>query len=328
MIYIDDTKKNILKARKEHDIIVSDYLKKKKISNKQEEEILFFILKYLNVLLRGKPDLLYRLNLKFYDSINNYTSKSYLEYLKISELHSSKRTIEQKKIVAEYKKLNDSLKKIVNYEGWFIKSSKQYDYKLATNLNVNTCTYCNRIYTNTMKTGKGKKVMRPQFDHWFPKSKFPLLALSFYNLIPSCSVCNSSAKSDTVFHLDTHLHPYIDKDMLSKYSFSFEYLRSLNTLRIKMKYGDSDIRTFETIKDLNLISMYNAHIYELEDLLLTQKTYSKKYLDGIKKAFPNARLTDEEVYRIAFGTELNEKDFSKRPFSKFKKDILRELEII
>ena len=41
--------------------------------------------------------------------------------------------------------------------------------------------------------------MRPQFDHWFPKKKYPLLAISFYNLIPCCTYCNSSVKGDIEF---------------------------------------------------------------------------------------------------------------------------------
>ena len=47
-------------------------------------------------------------------------------------------------------------------------------YNLAENLNRRSCTYCNRTYTTTMRSCKGKKLMRPQFDHWFPKSKYPL----------------------------------------------------------------------------------------------------------------------------------------------------------
>lgn len=31
-----------------------------------------------------------------------------------------------------------------------------------------------------------------QFNHFYDKGTYPYLALSFYNLIPSCSTCNSS----------------------------------------------------------------------------------------------------------------------------------------
>ena len=176
-----------------------------------------------------------------------------------------------------------------------------------------------------MKKANGKRLMRPQFDHWFPKSTFPLLGLSFYNLIPSCSVCNSSAKSDKIFDLQKHLHPYVDSDVLDRFHYSYNYNKSMNDYSIKLNTNLNDDRAIRTFRDLNLETMYNAHISELQDLLLTRKAYSKNYLNNLISAYPNANLSYEEVYRLAFGTELNSKDFHKRPMSKFKKDIITEL---
>ena len=31
---------------------------------------------------------------------------------------------------------------------------------------------------------------KKQIDHFFPKRKYPFLALCYYNLIPSCDICN------------------------------------------------------------------------------------------------------------------------------------------
>ena len=36
-------------------------------------------------------------------------------------------------------------------------------------------------------------------------------------------------------------------------------------------------------------------------------------------------MSKEEAYRIIFGVEINEENYHKRPFSKFKKDIIEEL---
>ena len=36
-----------------------------------------------------------------------------------------------------------------------------------------------------------------QFDHFYNKSKYPLLAISFYNLVPVCGTCNhTKGKND------------------------------------------------------------------------------------------------------------------------------------
>ena len=46
------------------------------------------------------------------------------------------------------------------------------------------------------------------------------------------------------------------------------------------------------------------------------------------QVFPKAHLSFKEVYRLAFGVEYDETKFYKRPLSKFKKDILKELNLI
>lgn len=60
-------------------------------------------------------------------------------------------------------------------------------YWLQRQLGVKVCPYCNRMYTTTVF---GKNNIRPDFDHFYPKSKYPYLAVSLFNLIPSCSMCN------------------------------------------------------------------------------------------------------------------------------------------
>tara|TARA_R110002020_G_scaffold35530_1_gene107103 strand:+ start:2589 stop:3560 length:972 start_codon:yes stop_codon:yes gene_type:complete len=323
MIFIDDLKLNVQEAKKKHYTAVFNYLKRSHL--KIDKDVNRFIKNNVESLIIGKPDELIQLNENFYNSLRNYNYDEYLSYL---NLPTKGKTAAQNKLKRKYDRLHKRLEKIINYTNWFTKSPKHYDYLLAEGLNIISCTYCNRIYTNTMKSEKGQKVMRPQFDHWFPKSKFPLLALSFYNLIPSCSVCNSSAKSDTIFYLDKHLHPYVDNDVLKRFSFSYDYYKSSNKYTIKISHKYGDLKAYRTFSDMNLKVMFNAHISELQDLIMTKKTYSNSYLKNMIKAYPDANLSYEEVYRLAFGTEFKEEDFFKRPFSKFKSDILKQLKLI
>lgn len=60
-------------------------------------------------------------------------------------------------------------------------------YWLQRQLGVEVCPYCNRMYTTTLS---GKCRIRSDFDHFYPKSRYPYLAVSLFNLIPSCSMCN------------------------------------------------------------------------------------------------------------------------------------------
>lgn len=71
---------------------------------------------------------------------------------------------------------------------------------------ITTCLYCDTNYINAyplIKISKNKKTRKRQFelDHFFEKEKCPITALSLFNLIPSCKICNGkSIKGSTPLH--------------------------------------------------------------------------------------------------------------------------------
>lgn len=215
------------------------------------------------------------------------------------------------------------IKKLFDYDSW-IDYDKYNAYDLAEKLDIPTCPYCGRIYTKTVLVKNGKKITRPTFDHWFPKSKFPLLALSFYNLIPSCNICNSGVKGTGLFTLQTHFHPYHPVDDF-KYTFSYD-LKSYQKPKVKINtvkgISENSSKAFE------LEEIYNTHEDEVEDLLKIRQAYSENYIDILNNTLNGINLTREEVYRLAFGVHFEENKFDRRPLSKMKKDILTELGII
>jgi hypothetical protein len=202
-------------------------------------------------------------------------------------------------------------------------------YTLARNLNRRTCTYCNRTYTNTLSTNAGKKIMRPQFDHWYPQTRFPVLAISFYNLIPSCYICNSSIKNDTILDLTMHVHPYLDANQSDEFQFNYIYRAHLDQYRIFITPLESaNTKAFDTMKKLSIDEMYNTHHEELKDLIKIKQAYSDEYIKRMQKFFPKSGLSPNEIYRLIFGVEIESELLHKRPLSKFKRDILRRLDII
>ena len=207
-------------------------------------------------------------------------------------------------------------------------SNDKYDYnsyKLTSNLGVRSCIYCNRSYAITLRKNNNGRLMNPQLDHWFPKSTFPLLQVSFHNLIPCCDICNSRVKNSIEFDVNSDSHPYQDDQ--DDLFFTYFYDSSINNFRVIFS-KDSNPRIKLTSEKMFIDQMYNGHLPELNDLLLTKQAYSENYLTSLKKAFPLMNLNELEIYRLAFGVELNQLDFHKRPLSKFKNDILRELGII
>jgi intein-encoded DNA endonuclease-like protein len=222
------------------------------------------------------------------------------------------------------------IRSIFNYSDFTGADANEYGaYKMALNLKRRTCTYCNRVYTNTMSTRSGQKVMRPQYDHWYPNSRFPLLAISFYNLIPSCYICNSSSKSDIILDKDFHIHPYIDSNQSDEFRFNYAYRTSIDQYRISIVPTDiNNKKAHDTLKKLSVDEMYNAHHEELRDLIKIKQAYSDEYISKMQKFFPKSGLSQDETYRLIFGAELENHLLHMKPLSKFKRDILKRLGII
>lgn len=82
-------------------------------------------------------------------------------------------------------------------------------YQLLKSLEINVCPYCNRQYTFTVLNGE-EKIVRPDLDHFLPKGLIinKLLQVSFFNLIPSCGVCNQRLKNRVDVCYSMHLNPY------------------------------------------------------------------------------------------------------------------------
>lgn len=308
-------------------------LVKKRVSKSENKSIKIFLTDdIIKRILNSKPDKLIKFNDSFYKKVFGYSlkgSKILKDNLSINykDLTDSKLKRNRNK----YKKLHKEVNRIFNYEDSFSDKNTKYSaYNLAQNLNINTCSYCNRMYTKTVINkninGEIKKITRPEFDHWFPKSKYPLLALSFYNLIPSCHICNSSVKGDTDLALDKHIHPYVDEKINMQYSY--EYDKNLNNHKFKIKFkGDANSKAKNTAEEFKLKEIYETHEDEIKDLLRIKSVYSDTYLQKLDSLL-GVTVSYAEVYRLAFGTYIEESSFDKRPLSRMKRDILKELDII
>lgn len=209
------------------------------------------------------------------------------------------------------------------YTNWF---QKKNGNEFLNKIGQDTCTYCNRNYTISII----KERTRAELDHWFPKDKYYILALSFYNLIPSCHSCNHSKGNQSQIiwenEFDYYSHPYFNKD--DKFKFSFDYNSLIDYNVIINAKDESKIK--KTLEEFKIDKIYNAHSNkELKDLLDLRYKYSDNYIDILlNKTFKNVSMSKEEIYRIVFGIETEEKDYHKRPFSKFKHDIIEELKNI
>ena len=229
--------------------------------------------------------------------------------------------------------VNFLLKTIFNYH-WFISLEINSDwnaYKLTEALGINVCPYCNRQRTFVVKSGNNK-ITRPELDHFLPKSEHPILALSFYNLIPSCNVCNRDLKGEISFSYETHLSPYEknSKHELMKFDYrplSYEGAAGISE-EIKINVipdNGLDAQLRRKVEGNINTFKYDAINENLKDTVqeIIYKRYisDDDYIQILKQTFPKINLSESEAYKLAYGNFFDERDFAKRPLSKMTKDI-------
>lgn len=260
-----------------------------------------------------------------------FSMQGYDDYLAAKKKRRN-RTHADNAIIALYEPQLEELFKIFDYEK-FITKHKITSFLLAELQGQNTCTYCNRLYTLTVvvvdeSTGNvndSSRLIRPTFDHWYSHSRYPVLGLSFFNLIPICSVCNSSVKTAIDFSLSKHIHPYV-KDDLQTFSFNYK-LKNVHSNNVALEVKARS-KMANTLKAFRIQEIYDAHSeFELKDLLELRYKYSENYLDTLFHKTFHIPISQKEAYRMIFGVEFDDAHHFKRPFSKFKKDILVRLGI-
>ncbi len=192
---------------------------------------------------------------------------------------------------------------------------------LINQLGITVCPYCNRDFINNRKTS-----MSAQLDHFYPRSKYPIFALSLYNLIPSCSACNNIKRQNEI-----DVSPYDTSfDFSSKIRFSYvplsaEYLNDPTQLKVDIQYIDK----FEkNIKNMQIDSAYEIHSDYVQELIKKAKIYTKAFRKELLENYTGLISSEEELNRIVFGNYMNKNDEEKRPLAKLTHDILEELGII
>jgi len=202
-------------------------------------------------------------------------------------------------------------------------------YNFIKSIKLNTCPYCNRSYIY-ITTENGVK---PQLDHFYPKSIYPFLALSYYNLIPSCPVCNGvNAKHSKDPRDDryTMINPYEVNNDDFKLSFK---LKSVEFNDSKISEDNIDIyfvneqKIKKHISVFKLDELYKEHSDHVVELIYKSKfQYTEEYRKSLKELGFN--FIDEELNRFILGNYAEDVLVHKRPLARLYQDIGKELGLI
>lgn len=323
MIYLDLNNKKIQDALDVHYIGLLAEIKARIVLEADPLLTSFLSDDNLEIILKGRPNKLIQIQMLFFRRIiAGYNFKEWQSYFKLKRKSIHPRSAIEAAVVGKYNNVYNQLNRIFDYDKFSTKNNSGYStYDLAHKLNISTCTYCNRLYTKTVI--KPRKLTRPEFDHWFAKSRYPLLAVSFFNLIPSCNICNSTVKGSKQMSLHTHLHPYVDKP---EFKFTY-YNKTFDTYGFNIISIPSS-KSSNTVTAFKIKEIYEMHEDEIDDLCKIKYAYSESYLTILASQFKGLSISENEMYRLAFGTYNDETLFDRRPLSRMKRDILIELGII
>jgi len=254
-------------------------------------------------------------------------------------------TKQEKKKTKEQKEILKDLNYIFNYEtfaskGFRKKATKKHeDYFYSGNvlvgkINIQVCPYCNR---NTIYSFKSGTKRTSELDHFYPQKKYPFFALSFYNLIPSCKVCNK-------IKLDNddkeYINPYdtrFDFNKNMKFGLQIEnssFYYSENGFKFKYKFDakistDENQRIENNLNVFELKDLYDNHKDIILELIQKAEIYNESYIDELMQKYEGTLFKNrEDLLRLVTCGYVSDEDLHKRPLSKLIKDISEELNLI
>jgi len=201
------------------------------------------------------------------------------------------------------------------------------NWKFIDRIETDTCPYCNRNYI--YKLTKNSKI-KPEIDHFYPKSLYPFLGLSFYNLIPSCQTCNGFGAKWALDPLSENMKsPYEINHTDFRFSFKLKKIDFTSPLD-----GDSKVLVQLNTKVpgnnrvFKLSKLYKKHEDHVLELIIKSKAeYSSKYRSYLN-SYKGLSFSDNEINRLIVGNYTDLTELHKRPLSKLYRDIAKQLNMI
>lgn len=254
-------------------------------------------------------------------------------------------------VLANNYQLEDIAKQLDGKNKWMVKFLKgefknlyeeftgMVAYDFLKRLQIRTCPYCNRNYTFTIKkVSKEDFSTRAELDHFYDKSSYPLLALSFYNLVPSCHTCNHS-KLVAKAGVNPYFEGFTSKFKVIKPVTKVTVQNAVDELNVNEILGAKSKEDFslaistrnneeqKNIEVFGLHELYNEHKDYVMDIIDKANAYNSVGAQNLIDAFQGTGRSPQDVLDFVWGRDVEDKDFINQPLSKLKHDILEQLGI-
>lgn len=187
--------------------------------------------------------------------------------------------------------------------------------KLVEALDVSVCPYCNRGYLNTLRSYKTY-----QIDHFFPKDEYPILAVSFYNLVPSCYACNNKKRNKRIRY-SPHNPKYKLADQLLRFGCwisDIDFLTNVNSIHIDI---DADKIMKDNVYTFELEELYGFHRKVAQNTIKKAIIFPDKYVDNLMKNNKGLFKSREDIEEFIYDYCNSDDYYRNNSLSKLKADI-------
>lgn len=213
--------------------------------------------------------------------------------------------------------------------------------KIVDEIGLKICPYCGQSYIESVWYPRCNGVMhiaRAQIDHFYPKGRYPFLALSYANFVPCCPTCNQSLK-----HIEDVLDengllrmmpPYLFDETQFKFQFGIKELGSIDDKNVEV----NTVFKENTPEDMALRKGYQQilgidRLYEYHNDIVMDLIVRKVVDLTAQKMFYQEGLKIEEDYlkryiTAMYGYEPDSKEDRRRLMSKFLRDIVKQIDVI
>lgn len=203
----------------------------------------------------------------------------------------------------------------------------------ANGFEIHNCVYCDLVDVTEFTKADGRKVRKFETEHVLDKGECPLVALSLYNFVPSCGICNSPDIKGTKTIGDTEaeiakLSPTSDGyDFSEQVSFEVNMINPIANDLDALKHPNDYEVEFNIRKPLyqksitlfELKARYNNRIEKTELLKWRDKRRSNP--DNIVKHIADLKkVTFEEMFEEMF--ELTLRREGHYPMEKARREVM------
>lgn len=199
----------------------------------------------------------------------------------------------------------------------FVDAARSYNaYTLIKKMDVHVCPYCDDEHIDSVKDETKRT---SEFDHFFPegKTKYPALAMCFYNLVLSGQNCNGLKKQNLL-----EASPYDESiEELTLVSPDVEVGVNMDSIRPEdckvLLHAKRGMIANEAV--LGLKDRYASRYPEAYDLLIKKQHFPVEKIDElIKQGYLSSR---DEAMRVLFGAPYEERKF-KEIHAKMRHDMI------